>query len=135
MTLNLLNITTVPLKTRPEDGFTPSVSECKALITLKTQARAIVLITPNTHTGATYSLSLIAESSGLAHEKGVALIIDETYRDFITTKLPPHALFSNPAWRTHLIHLFSFSKSYGVPCHRLRKCRAQLGRPRSSTTL
>ncbi|KAJ7611438.1 pyridoxal phosphate-dependent transferase [Mycena polygramma] len=117
MTLSMLNIMTVPLKTRPENGFTPSVSECKALITPKT--RAIVLITPNNPTGATYSPSLIAEFSNLAHDHGVALIVDETYRDFITTSLPPHTLFSQPSWRTHLIHLFSFSKSYGVPGHRL----------------
>ncbi|KAJ7187511.1 pyridoxal phosphate-dependent transferase [Mycena pura] len=119
MTLSMLNITTIPLKTRPEDGFTPSVSECKALITPKT--RAIVLVTPNNPTGATYSPALISQFSQLARASGVALIMDETYRDFITTAAPPHALFSDPAhtWRTHLIHLFSFSKSYGVPGHRL----------------
>ncbi|KAJ7240877.1 pyridoxal phosphate-dependent transferase [Mycena haematopus] len=117
MTLSMLSIITVPLKTRPEDGFIPSVSECEALITSKT--RAIVLITPNNPTGATYSPELIADFSRLAHEYGIALIIDETYRDFITTKLPPHSVFSQPTWRAHLVHLFSFSKSYGVPGHRL----------------
>ncbi|KAJ6545387.1 pyridoxal phosphate-dependent transferase [Mycena capillaripes] len=117
MTLSMLNITTIPLQTRPEDGFTPSVSECRALITSKT--RAIVLVTPNNPTGATYSPELIAEFLHLANSHNVALIIDETYRDFITTKLPPHLLFSNPSWRENLIHLFSFSKSYGVPGHRL----------------
>ncbi|KAJ6471357.1 pyridoxal phosphate-dependent transferase [Mycena sanguinolenta] len=117
MTLTMLGITTVPLKTRPENGFIPSVSECQALITSKT--RAIVLITPNNPTGATYSAEAIADFSRLAQERGIALIVDETYRDFITTKLPPHSLFSEPSWRAHLIHLFSFSKAYGVPGHRL----------------
>lgn len=133
MTLSMLNITTAPLQTRPENGFAPSIDECKALITPKT--RAIVLITPNNpvrfpinflhlqltreQTGATYSPDLIAKFARLAHEYGVALIIDETYRDFVTTKLPPHSLFSDPSWRANLIHLFSFSKSYGVPGHRL----------------
>ncbi|KAJ7657050.1 pyridoxal phosphate-dependent transferase [Mycena rosella] len=117
MTLSMLNMVTVPLKTRPEEGFTPSVSECRALITPKT--RAIVLITPNNPTGATYSPELIADFSCLAEEHGLALIIDETYRDFITPTRPPHSLFSQQSWRTHLIHLFSFSKSYGVPGHRL----------------
>ncbi|KAF7367118.1 Aspartate aminotransferase [Mycena sanguinolenta] len=117
MTLTMLGITTVPLKTRPEDGFIPSVSECQTLITSKT--RAIVLITPNNPTGATYSPEVIADFSRLAHERGIALIVDETYRDFITTELPPHSLFSKPSWREHLIHLFSFSKAYGVPGHRL----------------
>lgn len=61
--------------------------------------------------------------------------MDETYRDFITSG-PPHQLFSSrptPAksspldfslpgtwdWRQTLIHLFSFSKSYCIPGHRL----------------
>ncbi|KAJ6623634.1 pyridoxal phosphate-dependent transferase [Mycena sp. CBHHK59/15] len=117
MTLSMLNITMIPLQTRPEEGFTPSVSKCKALISPKT--KAIVLVTPNNPTGATYSPGLITEFSRLAHEHGIALIIDETYRDFITTDHPPHSLFSQPSWRSHFIHLFSFSKSYGVPGHRL----------------
>ena len=53
-------------------------------------------------------------------------MIDETYRDFITTGAPHH-LFSPPSpslppdwhWRTTFIHLFSFSKSYCIPGHRL----------------
>ncbi|KAJ7119710.1 pyridoxal phosphate-dependent transferase [Mycena epipterygia] len=117
MTLTMLSMTPVPLKTRPENAFTPSVSECKALITPKT--RAIVLVTPNNPTGATYSPGLIQEFSDLANEHGLALVVDETYRDFITTTLPPHSVFSQATWRTNLIHLFSFSKSYGVPGHRL----------------
>ncbi|KAJ7059476.1 pyridoxal phosphate-dependent transferase [Mycena amicta] len=94
MMLSMLGITAVPLETRPEDGFLPS-------------------------TGATYPPALLSSFSALAREKGVALIIDETYRDFISPSRPPHSLFSSSDWRTHLIHLFSFSKSYAVPGHRL----------------
>ncbi|KAF7292569.1 Aminotransferase class I and II [Mycena indigotica] len=117
MTLSMLGITTVPLETRAQDGFMPSVERCKLLISSKT--RAIALVTPNNPTGATYPPSLLTSFSELARESGVALIIDETYRDFITPASPPHSLFSSTAWRSHLIHLFSFSKSYAVPGHRL----------------
>lgn len=66
----------------------------------------------------------------LARERGIALIIDETYRDFITDEAP-HQLFipghlrslpglpSDWSWREHFIHLFSFSKSYCIPGQRL----------------
>lgn len=57
----------------------------------------------------------------LAKEHNIALIVDETYRDFLLTG-PPHSLFSpssSESWRSHFIHLFSFSKSYGLPGHRL----------------
>ncbi|KAF8079283.1 pyridoxal phosphate-dependent transferase [Lyophyllum atratum] len=115
MDLTLLGIKPVPLQTLPEDGFTPSIERCRALITPRT--KAIALVTPNNPTGATYSLSLISSFMDLAAEHNIALIIDETYRDFILTGAP-HALFSG-AWRSNFIHLFSFSKSYCVPGHRL----------------
>ncbi|KAH9486038.1 Aromatic aminotransferase ISS1 [Psilocybe cubensis] len=120
MTLTLLGIKTIPLTTRPEDGFTPSVDRCRELITKNT--KAIVLVTPNNPTGATYSPTLISEFAALAAEFRVALIVDETYRDFIVTGSPPHTVFSNAnslAWRSTFIHLFSFSKAYCLPGHRL----------------
>ena len=121
MTLNLLGMKAIPLQTLPESGFTPSVDECRTLIGPKT--KAIVLVTPNNPTGATYSPALIASFATLAREKNLALIIDETYRDFIITGSPPHTLFSTSTaphpWRSTFIHLFSFSKSYCLPGHRL----------------
>jgi len=121
MALNLLGMRAIPLKTGPENGFTPSVDMCRTLIGPKT--KAIVLVTPNNPTGATYSPALIAAFSTLAREKSIALIIDETYRDFLTTGSPPHTLFSSSTaphpWRRTFIHLFSFSKSYCLPGHRL----------------
>ncbi|KAF5384801.1 hypothetical protein D9615_000943 [Tricholomella constricta] len=115
MDLTLLGVTPVPLQTLPEDGFMPSVERCRALITPRT--KAIALVTPNNPTGATYSPSLIASFVNLAAENNIALVIDETYRDFILTGAP-HSLFSG-AWRSNFIHLFSFSKSYCLPGHRL----------------
>lgn len=56
--------------------------------------------------------------------------MDETYRDYIIDDVPHH-LFSPGVqksstilprdwdWRRHFIHLFSFSKSYCIPGHRL----------------
>ncbi|KIM38215.1 hypothetical protein M413DRAFT_447962 [Hebeloma cylindrosporum] len=121
MALNLLGMKAIPLKTRPTDGFMPFVDACRALISPKT--KAIVLVTPNNPTGATYSPSLIAAFATLSRKRNLALIIDETYRDFITTGSPPHNLFSSSTvphpWRSTFIHLFSFSKSYCLPGHRL----------------
>ena len=45
MTLSMLGIKPVWLRTREELGFQPSVEECEKLITPAT--RAIVLVTPN----------------------------------------------------------------------------------------
>ncbi|KAK0241109.1 PLP-dependent transferase [Armillaria nabsnona] len=116
MTLTLLGITPVLLQTSAEDGFFPSVAKCKGLINSRT--KAIALVTPNNPTGAFYPPSLLLEFFALAKEYNVALIIDETYRDFITSG-PPHPLFSSTDWRRTLIHLYSFSKSYRIPGYRL----------------
>ncbi|KAJ7599120.1 PLP-dependent transferase [Mycena floridula] len=115
MSLNLLGISAVPLRVSAEESFMPSVERCKALITSKT--RAIALVSPNNPTGTIYSSSLISAFAALAREHNIALIIDETYRDFIVTG-PPHSLFSSD-WRTNFISLYSFSKAYCIPGHRL----------------
>jgi len=120
MALNLLGIKAISLYTNPEHGFVPSVSECKKLITTKT--KAIVLVSPNNPTGATYPPELIASFANLASQNGLPLIIDETYRDFLVSGSAPHNLFSPAAahpWRSTFIHLFSFSKAYCLPGHRL----------------
>ncbi|KAI0693615.1 PLP-dependent transferase [Cerioporus squamosus] len=134
MTLTMLGIKPVSLHTYAKEGFMPSPERCADLITPKT--KAIVLCSPNNPTGAIYPHSLLASFAKLAHERNVALILDETYRDFITTGVPHHlfspasASPSSPndtssglpagwSWRSTFVHLFSFSKSYCIPGHRL----------------
>ncbi|KAL5487928.1 hypothetical protein ACEPAI_6036 [Sanghuangporus weigelae] len=128
MTLQMLGITPVPLQTTPQEGFYPSPERCAKLITPRT--KAIVLVSPNNPTGAIYPPSLISAFAFLARRNGIALIMDETYRDFILSGVPHHlfvpgslqvqsGLPANWTWREHFIHLFSFSKSYCIPGHRL----------------
>jgi len=87
------------------------------------KTKAVVLVTPNNPTGATYSPALIAAFADLAREKSIALIIDEIYRDFLLTGSPPHTPFSSSTaphpWRSTFIHLCSLSTSYCLPGHRL----------------
>lgn len=75
----------------------------------------IVLITPNNPTGAVYSPAKLEEWYDLAKEYKVALVIDETYRDFVEGEGEggergwPHRLFERSDWRDNLISLGSFS--------------------------
>ncbi|BGP37128.1 hypothetical protein JCM10450v2_001036 [Rhodotorula kratochvilovae] len=114
MVLRQLGINLVPLRCAPP-AFLPSPDECAALIT--PQTKAIVLVSPNNPTGAIYPPALLLQFAHLAQERKVALILDETYREFVPSR--PHELFSQTDWRTYLVHLFSFSKSYAIPGHRL----------------
>lgn len=111
MTLTQLSLHVIPLPCLSPD-FLPSLTLCRSLITSKT--KAIVLVTPNNPTGAIYPPALIAEFAELAREKGIALVLDETYREFLDQR--PHNLFVDSRdWRGVLIHLFSFSKYVPFP--------------------
>jgi len=77
-------------------------------------------VTPNNPTGAVYPPETIARFADLCRRRGIALILDETYRDFRPAAVErPHDLFRDPAWRDTVIQLYSFSKSYCVPGYRL----------------
>ena len=118
MTLDMLGIAAKPLPCRAENGFVPSVAEARRLIGPAT--RAIMLITPNNPTGATYPNAVLLDFQRLAAETGITLLVDETYRDFLPDGLGrPHELLTDPAWGSTTIQLHSFSKSYAVPGHRL----------------
>ncbi|HID08556.1 MAG TPA: aminotransferase class I/II-fold pyridoxal phosphate-dependent enzyme [Armatimonadetes bacterium] len=55
----------------------------------------------------------------LAKSRGLALIIDETYRDFHSAETRPHDLFGDPDWSDTLVQLYSFSKAYRLTGHRI----------------
>ena len=118
MTLDMLGVEPRALLCKAEKNFIPSVDDARALIDSKT--RAIVLVTPNNPTGAIYPREVIKAFAKLAQEKNIWLVIDETYRDFLNaTYGAPHELFSAPAWQGNVLSLYSFSKTYCVPGHRV----------------
>ncbi len=118
MTLNMLGIDVRALKTRADQGFVPDVVEARSM--LDRHVKAIVLVTPNNPTGAVYPPATIAAFADLCRDAGIALIVDETYRDFMPAGAgKPHDLFSDTGWRQTVIQLYSFSKSYAVPGWRL----------------
>ncbi|SDU16304.1 aminotransferase [Stappia sp. ES.058] len=117
MTLDMLGIEARPLPLSAEAGFVPDATAAAALIDAR--VKAIVLVTPNNPTGAVYPPETLTTFKALAREKGLWLIVDETYRDFLAGAAPPHDLFKDDDWRDTVISLYSFSKSYAIPGHRL----------------
>ncbi len=118
MTLQMLGIEVRALPCLPENGFMPDIEAARALI--DDRVRAIVLVTPNNPTGAVYSPALISAFADLARETHIALILDETYRDFMPGGHDrPHEVLMRADWRSHVIQLYSFSKAYAVPGWRL----------------
>lgn len=115
MWLEMSGIETVPLATGP--ALLPDPAAAEALITERT--RAIVLVTPNNPGGVEYPADLVKAFYDLARAHGLALIVDETYRDFDSRPAPAHHLFQTPEWDETFIHLYSFSKAYRLTGHRV----------------
>ncbi|MGG5807934.1 aminotransferase [Falsiroseomonas sp. CW058] len=119
MAMAMQGVRAVPLPTRPEDGFVPDPARIAALMA-EHRPRAVVLVSPNNPTGAVYPPALIHEVAELCRRHGAWLVLDETYRDFLDpASIPPHGLFGDPGWGDVLVHLYSFSKAYCVPGHRI----------------
>ena len=66
-----------------------------------------------------YPPGVIRQFLDLARARGIALILDETYKDFLPSDGAPHHLHQAPGWRDNLIQLFSFSKTYSLTGHRV----------------
>ena len=115
-TLSMLGIGSRFVESRPEDGFLPDIEAVRAALT--PEVRAFAVVSPNNPTGCVYPPALLDAILDVCREAGVWLILDETYRDFAEA-VDRHGLLSRPDWRDGLIQLYSFSKSFCIPGHRL----------------
>ena len=116
MWLEMQGIKPVLLPFRSDLNSVPSPKDAEHLITKKT--KAIVLISPNNPTGAIYPSDILSQFFDLAHGSKIALIVDETYKDFIKT-MPPHNIFLSPYWEETFIQLYSFSKVFSLTGYRV----------------
>ncbi|HEV7370240.1 aminotransferase [Arenibaculum sp.] len=117
MWLGMMGVGAVHLPFRPEAAGVPDVEQAARLIGPRT--RAIVLVTPNNPTGAVLPPATIRAFFDLARQRGIALILDETYKDFVAGGEPPHRLFADPDWGGTLIQLYSFSKVFALTGYRV----------------
>jgi aspartate/methionine/tyrosine aminotransferase len=71
-----------------------------------------------------YPADVLDAFRDLARARGLALIVDETYRDFDSRHSfemggRPHDLMTDPDWSDTVIQLYSFSKAYRLTGHRV----------------
>ena len=112
-TLDMLGIGTRTVDVDPANGFLPDIDAVRAALP---GAKAFAIVSPNNPTGAVYPAALLDKIFAACREAGVWLILDETYRDFTGTR---HSLLDQDGWQETLIQLYSFSKSFCIPGHRL----------------
>ncbi len=124
MWLDMAGLSAIPLATGSD--LIPQAEAAAALITPRT--RAIVLVSPNNPGGVEYPVETLAAFRDLARARGLALIVDETYRDFDGRTGRPHDLFTDPDWDDCFIQLYSFSKAYRLTGHRVGSIVASTAR-------
>ncbi len=108
MTCDMLGLEARALPTTVADGFIPDPD---LAATLMDGVAALVLVSPNNPTGAIYPPAIVERLAELCRTRGAALLLDETYRDFMPDQPAPSP--------DDAVRLYSFSKAYAVPGHRL----------------
>jgi aspartate/methionine/tyrosine aminotransferase len=97
-------------------GGLPDVEAIERLITHRT--RAILLVTPSNPTGMATPPDVVHRLFELAARHNIALVLDETYADFLAGGGRPHGLFTQKNWGDHFVHIMSFGKTYAMTGYR-----------------
>ena len=117
MWLDALGIHAVHLPFRADRSGVPDPDEAAGLITART--KALVLVTPNNPTGAVIPPEVLEAFRDLCANRGIALVLDETYKDFVEATDPRHSLFRDEKWGETLVQLYSFSKVFSLTGYRV----------------
>jgi len=116
MALEMMGIQRVYAPFQETSGGLPDVEEIERLITLRT--RAILLVSPSNPTGMVVPSDILDRLFDIAERHGIALVLDETYSDFIAGGTRPHGLFARKNWGNHFVHIMSFGKTYAITGYR-----------------
>ncbi len=114
-TLEMLGVRTAKVDCDPANGFLPDIDLIRAALK---NVKVFAFVSPNNPTGTVYPPQLLLDILSACRDAGVWLIIDETYRDFMDDD-GKHDLLNQTDWAENLIQLYSFSKSFCIPGHRL----------------
>ena len=116
MALDILGIRGVYAPFVESESGLPNPATIESLITDRT--KAILVVSPSNPTGAITPPDTIRELFDVARRHNIALILDETYNEFIPGGLRPHELFNDPAWGDHFVQIASFGKTYALTGYR-----------------
>jgi aspartate aminotransferase len=103
----------VPLRARGEDGFhLPPVEEWNRALTPRT--RLVLLCSPNNPTGTVYSRPELERVAELCRAKGLFLVVDEVYREFVYDGRSATSLLELPGSEDVGVVVDSLSKRYSA---------------------
>ena len=116
MALDILGVRAVFAPFVEAEGGIPDPSTIEGLISPET--KAILVVTPSNPTGAITPPATIRELYDIARRHNIALLLDETYNEFIPGGVRPHELFSDQTWGDHFVQIASFGKTYALTGYR-----------------
>lgn len=121
MSISIQSLKPVYIPCEPSPTFTPSLQAARDYLSNPRgeNPRMIALVSPNNPTGAVYPHEELKKWYDLAKEFKVALVVDETYRDFVAgpdgkAGSVPHRLFEEEDWRGTFVSLGSFSSTQSL---------------------
>lgn len=115
----VLGVEPVAVPTRAEDGYhLPPRAAIEAKLTSRT--RAILICSPNNPTGTVYREPVIETLIAIAAERGLFLIADEVYREFVYDGRTLRSVMTFPGLEQRTVVVDSVSKRYSL-------CGARVG--------
>ena len=109
----MVSVSPVPVTTRAEDGYhLPDTAAIEAAIGPRT--RGILICSPNNPTGTVYTDAEMARLAAICLERGLYLIADEVYREFVYDGAKHHSALTLPGLANQVIVVDSVSKRYSL---------------------
>lgn len=109
----MVGVVPVPVTTRAEDGYhLPGRDAIEAKIGPKT--RGILICSPNNPTGTVYTDAEMALIASICRDRGLYLIADEVYREFVYDGVTHHSALTLPGLDKQVIVVDSVSKRYSL---------------------
>jgi aspartate aminotransferase len=109
----MVGVSPVPVTTRAEDGYhLPARAAIEAKVGAKT--RAILICSPNNPTGTVYTDDEMAMLASICRDRGLYLIADEVYREFVYGGATHHSALTLPGLSDQVVVVDSVSKRYSL---------------------
>ena len=110
---SLMGVELVPVTTRAEDGYhLPPRAAIEARIGPRT--RAVLVCSPNNPTGTVYRDAEIDALAALCRDRGLVLIADEVYREFVYDGHRHRSVLALPGMEQQVVVVDSVSKRYSL---------------------
>jgi len=109
----MVGVVPVPVTTRAEDGYhLPARAAIEARIGPRT--RAILICSPNNPTGTVYTDAEMGLLAAICRERGLYLIADEVYREFVYDGATHHSALTLSGLDDQVVVVDSVSKRYSL---------------------